>query len=154
MIKFLGSGILLFFFMTSFITPDLNLMRENYSKAMSDKEICKKMMIELAKTKNNSPTHLAYLGGVQTIWANHVFSPINKFSTFKKGKKNIEQAILLEPNNLGLRFIRLSIQKNIPHFLGYKSNINEDIAFIEKNRLKINSDILEKNIDALLKSNK
>ena len=154
MIKLLGSSMLLFFFLTSFISSDLNWLRENYQKASSDKEICKKMMNELAKTKNNSPTHLAYLGGVQTIWANHVFSPINKFSTFKKGKKNIEHAIKLEPNNVELRFIRLSIQNNIPHFLGYKSNINEDIAFIESNRMKINSDILEKNINSLLKSNK
>ena len=138
----------------SFKNSDLNEVRASYSKAVLDKKLCKKMIEELELSKEKSVIALAYLGAYQTIWANHVFSPINKFSTFKKGKKNIEQAILLEPNNVELRFIRLSIQKNIPHFLGYKSNINEDIAFIEKNRLKINSDILEKNIDALLKSNK
>lgn len=48
---------------------------------------------------------MAYLGGLQTIWANHVFSPISKLNTFKEGKKNIEQAIKKEPENVELRFI-------------------------------------------------
>ncbi|MBB5440428.1 hypothetical protein HDC92_004129 [Pedobacter sp. AK017] len=108
------------------------------------------MIAELEKTKNNSATHLAYLGGLQTIWTNHVFSPISKLNTFKEGKKNIEQAIKNEPNNAELRFIRLSVQKNAPSFLGYKSSIDEDTEFIKKNKNQISSDILHKNIETLL----
>ena len=79
------------------------------------------------------------------------FSPISKWNTFKKGKGNIEQAIKIEPDNVELRFIRLSIQKNIPSFLGYKSNIDEDIEFIKKNRNQICIEILNNNIEMLLK---
>jgi len=94
---------------------------------------------------------LAYLGGLQTIWANHVFSPISKLNTFKEGTKNIESAIKKEPNNVELRFIRLSIQKNISAFLGYKSNIKEDTQFIKDNRQQITSMDVQKNIGELLK---
>lgn len=137
--------------MNSSTSYNLDLIRANYDKVFLDRELCKKMIVELDREKNNSATYLGYLGGLQTIWANHVFSPISKWNTFKKGKGNIEQAIKIEPENVELRFIRLSIQKNIPSFLGYKSNIDEDIEFIKKNRNQICIEILNNNIEMLLK---
>lgn len=149
--KFSGLMISAVFFLASFNAGDLEVVRAHYSKVVSDKELCEKMIAELSKTKSNSATHLAYLGGMQTIWANHVFSPIRKLNTFKEGKENIEQAIRKEPDNGELRFIRLSVQKNAPSFLGYKSNIEEDTEFIKKNRHQMGSAVLQKNIEMLLK---
>lgn len=151
MMKFLGLLMSVLCFLTSFDTTGLATVRANYSKVVSDKELCETMIEELAKKKNSSSTHLAYLGALQTIWANHVFNPISKLNTFKEGKKNIEQAIKKEPTNVELRFIRLSVQKNAPSFLGYKSNINEDTEFIKENHHQIGSEILRKNIETLLK---
>lgn len=151
MIKFLGLLISAICFFMSFNATGLDVVRANYNKLVSDKELCEKMIVELAELKNNSATHLAYLGGLQAILANHVVSPISKLHTFKEGKKNIEQAIKKEPDNIELRFIRLSVQKKAPSFLGYKSNINEDTEFIKKNSHQIGSNILQKNIKMLLK---
>ncbi|PRD57121.1 hypothetical protein C5749_07920 [Sphingobacterium gobiense] len=139
------------FFLTSFDVSILDKVRTNYNAFLSDKALCQQTITELEKTKDNSVTLLGYLGGLQTIRANHVFSPISKLNTFNKGKNNIEQAIKKDPNNAELRFIRLSVQKNAPSFLGYKSNIKEDTEFIKKNRNQINSDILKKNMEKLLK---
>lgn len=151
MIKFLGLLISAVFVFISFNATGLDVVRANYNKLVSDKDLCKKMISELAETKDNSATHLAYLGGLQTIWANHVFNPISKLNTFKEGKKNIDQAIKKEPDNVELRFIRLSVQKNAPSFLGYKSNINKDTEFIRENRHQIGSEILQKMIETLLR---
>lgn len=129
----------------------LDEVRTNYNKLAADKALCKKMILALEETKDNSATHLAYLGGLQTIWANHTLNPLDKLSTFKKGKKNIEAAIKKEPNNAELRFIRLSVQKNAPKFLGYQSNIKEDVEFIKNNRSQIKSNILNQYIESLLK---
>jgi len=109
------------------------------------------MIDELEGMNTNSATYLGYLGGLQTIWAKHVFSPISKINTFKQGKKKIEQAIKKEPDNVELRFIRLSVQKNAPSFLGYKSNIYDDTEFIKKNRYQIGSETVDRNIKKLLK---
>ncbi len=152
MMKFLSLLLTPLVFFMSFQATDLDLVRANYKKMVSDKELCERVIAELTMTKNNSAVHLGYLGGLQTIWANHVFSPISKLNTFKEGKKNIEQAIKKEPNNVELRFIRLSVQKNAPSFLGYRSNINEDTDFIKENRQQISSEIVKKNIGTLLKS--
>lgn len=139
------------FFLRIFSPIAVEDVRSNYSKVVSNRALCERMIGELMESKNNSATHLGYLGGLQTIWANHVFSPISKLKTFREGKKNIEKAIKKEPENVELRFIRLSVQKNAPSFLGYKSNINEDSAFIKENSLQIRSQILLKMIGTLLK---
>lgn len=149
--KFLGLVMPIMCFMASFDVGILDEVRANYNRFLSDKELCGKMILELEETKNHSATHLGYLGGLQTIWANHVFSPVNKLNTFNKGKKNIEQAIKKEPNNVELRFIRLSVQKNAPSFLGYQSNIKEDIDFIKNDRSEIKSPVLNRHIEPLLK---
>lgn len=153
MMNFIGLLITALFSLTNADTTHLEVVRANYDKVISDKKMCIEMIAELEKRKNNSPTHLVYLGGLQAVLANHVFNPISKLSTFNEGKKNIEQAIKNEPDNAELRFIRLSIQKNAPSFLGYRSSINEDTEFIKKNRNQISSDILLKNIETLLKVN-
>lgn len=139
-----------------FATPDvrtdiLDDVRKNYSKMASNEELCKSAIANLKEAKDNSATHLGYLGGLQAIWANHIFNPISKLKTFHEGKKNIEQAIKKEPENVELRFIRLSIQKNSPSFLSYQSNIKEDILFINNNRSQVKSNILHKYIEPLLK---
>lgn len=124
--------------------------RMNYNKASNDKKICEQMIEEL-ETKTQDPVLLAYLGGFQTVWAKHVGSPIAKLSTFKQGRKNIEKSIAKDPNNVELRFIRCSVQKNAPKILGYHSNIKEDIAFIEKNKIRVTSQVVLTNINELLK---
>lgn len=139
------------FIFSSFTIYSLDDVRANYSQLATDKKMCSELLAQLEKNKDQSATHLAYLGGLQTIWANHVFSPISKLKTFNKGKKNIEQAIKKEPDNVELRFIRLSVQKNAPNFLGYHYNINEDIQFIKNNRSQIKSNVINQYIESLLK---
>lgn len=129
---------------TSFNNLDLDEVRTNYSIAVMNKEICEKMITELEQSKENSAVNLAYLGGYQTAWANHVFNPISKLGTFKKGKKNIELAINKDPDNIEIRYIRLSVQKNAPSFLGYSDNLKEDRDFIIKNKSNISSELIKK----------
>src|SRR5690606_36012592 len=123
----------------------------HYAKFASDKSLCAEMIAELQDTKKQSPVHLAYLGSLQAIWANHVFSPIAKLNTFREGKQHIEQAIKSEPDLVELRFIRLSVQQNAPAFLGYKSNIREDTQFIMDHRHQIKSARVRQNIESLLR---
>lgn len=134
-----------------FKNSDLNEVRTSYSKAVLDKKLCKKMIEELELSKEKSVIDLAYLGAYQTIWANHVFNPLSKLATFRKGKNNIELAISKEPENVEMRYIRFSVQKNAPSFLRYNSHLKEDKDFLVKNKKNINSDFLQKNIETLLK---
>lgn len=135
--------------LSGFNTDILNEVRTHYVKFSSDKELCQKMMEKLSGTKHISTTHLAYLGSLKTIWANHVFSPIGKLNAFEEGKKDIEQAIQKESENVEVRFIRLSVQKNAPAFLGYRSKIKEDTEFIRNNLNRVSSQMLRNNIEKM-----
>ena len=128
----------------------LEEIRIGFGKMASDKELCQQSINQLKAMQAQSATHLGYLGGLQTIWANHAFNPINKWTTFSSGKKNIERAIQLEPHNAELRFIRLSVQKNAPSFLGYNTHIQTDKAFLKMNRKQLKSVHVEAYVDALL----
>ena len=150
---FTYSLLILFFFNIQKDKSDLEFVRSNYNKAVVDKDLCALMIKDLQKSDNESIA-LAYLGGLETVWAKHVLNPISKLKTFNKGKRKIEQAVQKEPENIEIRFIRLSVQKHAPSFLGYNKNIEEDLFFIQTNRQEIKSQILLNNVDKLLKYSK
>ena len=131
------------------LSIDLDYIRNHYQQAISDEKMCEEMINKLEKVKDNS-VYLAYLGSFQTIWANHVTSPFSKLSTFKKGKENIEKAVDSDRNNIEIRLIRLSVQKNCPAFLGYSKNIKEDEQFIDKHKEEVDSQSLKKFLDTVL----
>ncbi|MHC0443302.1 hypothetical protein [Flavobacterium sp. 3-210] len=128
---------------------DLEIIRANYQVAISDKKLCKKMIENLKSSSDNS-IKLAYLGAFQTIWAKHTINPISKFNTFNKGKKNIEEAVRLDPKNLEIRIIRLSIQSNCPSFLGYRNSIEGDKRMIQSQFKSIVSVHLKKMLSGLI----
>jgi hypothetical protein len=145
--------IALFFFLSLGLvfkahSMDLEVIRGNYLKAVSNKEICRSMISQLSTTEINT-IQLAYLGAFQTIWAKHTANPFAKLKTFNKGKKNIELAVRTAPSELEVRLIRLSIQKNSPSFLGYNDHIAEDTRVITANNKHINSALLKKMITDL-----
>lgn len=129
--KYLSVFFLLFHLQAAAQVMDLDPIRRNYPLALSNASVCKSMIYSL---ENNQQQDLAlgYLGAYQAIWANHAWNPIEKLNTFRKGKANIEKAIAQRPDEVELRFIRLSIQKNSPKILNYYSDIPSDKNFILK----------------------
>lgn len=128
---------------------DLEYLRKSYAKAVNDESLCESIITKLSG-KFESHVHSAYLGAYQTIWANHVFNPISKLSTFTKGRVAIDKAVSKDPNNVEIRFIRLSVQKNCPSFLDYNSNIAADKKFIKDHMSSITSEQLKKMVKELL----
>ena len=73
---------------------------------------------------------LGYRGGAHMAMANHCYLPTSKLSYFNTGKEMLEKAITALPGSVELRFIRFSIQCNVPGFLGYSSNLAADKAIL------------------------
>lgn len=128
---------------------DLEYLRKSYSKAASDKVLCKSVMEKLSN-EIESDVHKAYLGGLMTIWANHVSGAIAKLNSFNLGKEIIEKAVKSNPDNVEIRFIRFSVQKNCPSFLGYNKNMAADKKFLKENQHAITSEQLKKMVKSLI----
>lgn len=132
-----------FFFISNFLfSQNLDLYRKNYVSAVSDKKVCEAMIKDL-KDHQHIDIYRAYLGAYQTIWANHVINPISKLNTFKKGKNNLELSIKNSPHNIEIKFLRYTIQKKAPKFLGYYENINNDRLFILSNKRTVTDNVLK-----------
>ncbi|MEO4006229.1 hypothetical protein [Flavobacterium sp. CAU 1735] len=129
---------------------EMDFIRANYIKAVSDKKLCKAMLVQL-HTKNGNSVYLAYRGAFKTIWASHAINPIVKLNAFNKGKKDIENAVKENPDNIEIRFIRLSIQQNCPSFLGYNNEVEQDLQFIHENKNSITSTLLKNMIAKVVK---
>jgi hypothetical protein len=79
---------------------------------------------ELSKTLDGSVVDkdavlMAYKGAALTTMANCKKMPFGKLSVFNEGKDWIEKAVGLEPDNIEIRFIRFTVQTNVPEFLKY-----------------------------------
>ncbi|RYD74599.1 MAG: hypothetical protein EOP53_17975 [Sphingobacteriales bacterium] len=129
----------------------MNTIRSGFGKASRDKTLCKKMIDNLEALSGNNLC-LAYLGGYQAVWANHIINPFSKLKTFNTGKDNIEKAIKKDPQNFEIRLVRFSIQKNAPAFLDYGQDQKSDEAFIIKNLHSVSNTVLKKLADEILKS--
>ena len=118
------ASVLLFLALT--LTSNLSSVRVIFFQENSEKVNTQLDLLTQSATLKSSPVLYAYNGLAIMRKAEYSFNPYSKLSYFKKGKTKVESAIKLKPSNAELRFIRLSIQSNIPSFLGYSSNISTD----------------------------
>lgn len=59
--------------------------------------------------------------------------PKDKLSFFKAGRIKLETALLAEPDNTDLHFLRLVIQEKAPKIVHYRADIEKDKIMIIKN---------------------
>ena len=146
--------IILFSVINPFAEVELIKIRDLYQRAALNEAAHIKLNKLIETTEVNGALLVGYKGAGIMIGANYVFNPISKLSRFNKGKKLIEQAIEKEPKNLELRYLRLTLQTNLPKFLGYSNSINKDKGYIIS-QLEVTKDLdLRNRILAYLVSSK
>ena len=140
MIRFFGTLVfVVFFFVANAQSLNLHDVRKDFNKGVKDENLCKKYL-KILQTNAKSPLEKGYEAAFYMFMAKHASNPFKKMGYFKDGKKMLESQIKLDPTNIELRFIRLSIQYHIPDFLGYKSNIEEDKEYLLSNLYKMSDE--------------
>ncbi len=80
-----------------------------------------------SENKKNYPTIvLAYSAGIEALKSKHAFWPFNKMSYLNSSMDLFAEALLQDPNNLEIRFMRFSILHYVPGILGYSKEREED----------------------------
>jgi len=64
--------------------------------------------------------------------AEFVFMPGSKLKYFKQGRNMLEGYIKNYPLNVEARYVRLVVQSRVPEFLGYHTNFDDDLAFVQE----------------------
>ena len=74
----------------------------------------------------------AYYAAMLFMKAKYVKFPLSKYNNFKKGKAALDRLIQENKTNVELRYLRFVFQHEMPNFLNYNSNIQEDYLVIVK----------------------
>ncbi len=133
---------------------DVASVRIAYRDAVSSKTKAFLLYDELTPiTKKDNASLVAYKGAVTVLTSKYIKGAKDKKERLVKGVSLIEYALDKEPNTIEIRFIRMTLQQNIPKFLKYNTAIETDKAFILSNFQKTKSKVLKQHIkDYILQS--
>jgi hypothetical protein len=122
--KFISSAIICLLTYCS-ASAQLDLWRNTYFQSGSNDG--KKKYIEILKSHQpGNALEKAYKGAAIAMAAEFESSVNRKFEVFGQGKKMIEEAVSMDYYNPEIRFLRFSVQTEVPWIVQYKNNIEED----------------------------
>ncbi|WP_295676229.1 hypothetical protein [uncultured Mucilaginibacter sp.] len=122
-------------------TIDLSTIRHLYQRAPVIKQDAwqlNRLMLQV-DSNTDAPVLLCYKGANEMIQAKYSLNPIIKLEKFNRGKELITKALNRDTLSLEMRFIRYSIQSNLPAFLGFHDEMYTDKRFLLDN-VKISND--------------
>jgi hypothetical protein len=106
--------------------PDPKILRKQLLQALEKKELTDSLYKVLTAEPNKTPLVTAYLGTLQALKAKHAWNPYYKFKYLSDAERTLSTAVDREPNNIEIRFMRFSIEHNVPGFLNYNKNLTAD----------------------------
>jgi len=131
----------------------MNEIRELYSVAYLSNERCD-MLGKAVNKKDINDSYLinGYRGCYYLIKCKFIKNPITRLKYFRRGKNLLEVAIMENNKSVELRFLRYSIQTNLPKYLLYNKEIKKDITFVKLNIDKISNKFEKEYIKFSIKS--
>lgn len=123
---------LFFVLLVAFTAPsNIAQLRSEYLKAQSSSSAVDKLM-SLTNGQSDALSK-AYRGAAWAFKAKHHFNPAKKLDYVKTGLLTLNQAVTIDPKDIEVRFIRFSIEENIPSIVSFTSHLKEDKQFILDN---------------------
>jgi len=110
-------------------------LRRHFELASADKAAGEKFYKLLADYKEGNALVLGYKGAAEAIRARDA-SMFNKMTFIQDAARTFEQAVALDPHNAEIRFLRFSVESNIPAFLGMSKNVDADKDIVVKALMK------------------
>lgn len=132
-------------------SQNLESIRSQYPKAKESSEITDRMYEELSGVSGENHVLSAYKGAISALKADFAKGIKNKKDFFKEGAELLDQAVAAEPENVEIRYLRLTVQENAPKIVGYHGNIDEDKEVIKNRFHNLESDSLKAVIRGFIK---
>jgi hypothetical protein len=106
--------------------PNLHTIRKLLITALSSSKITDSLYTNLGNIKNRSSLINGYMGTLQALKAKHTWNPYYKIKYLNDAEKTFKIAVTGDPTNIEIRFMRFSVEHNVPGFLGYTKNLVAD----------------------------
>ncbi len=114
--------------------------------AKSTEEAVEQMIFLLNKQASEDPVINGYRSIAMLLHSKNSYSPFDKIKYFKNGKKLLEESVGADVTSVELRYLRFCVQTNVPFFLNYTSDIEEDKRIILQNWSKLTDTDLKERI--------
>ena len=106
---------------------DIHQLRKEFNLAIEDEKQANNLFEKLKQLKPaNNTIQYAYLGATEALLAKHCLNPFSKLSYVNSALDKLNKAINLNQNNIEIRYMRFSVEANMPAYLGYSKHITED----------------------------
>jgi hypothetical protein len=129
-VKLLLTLFLTFITLVSDATPySLPNLRRQYQQAAASKEAGEKFHKLMSAYTQRDAVVLAYKAAAEAIRARDA-SMFNKLTYVQNAAKQFDEAVKLDANNAEVRFLRLSVESNLPSFLGLSTHVDDDRQFL------------------------
>jgi hypothetical protein len=125
------------FFIANLCTANVDQMRTLFF-ASTNNEGIKKFYTQAQTLDESQPILKAYKGVATAMYAGVADKVSDKLDYFSKGKALLEAAIVADWYNPEIRFLRFSVQCEVPFFVGYSGELNGDSKIV-LNALKAKS---------------
>ncbi|WP_223651212.1 hypothetical protein [Hymenobacter psoromatis] len=111
--------------------PDFSpaTLRRHYEHAATGKPAGEEFYNLLRDYAGQDALVLGYKAASEAIKARDV-SMLSKLTYVQQAAHTFDQAVGLDPRNAEIRFLRFSIESNLPAFLGLSQHVGEDKAFL------------------------
>lgn len=121
--------IFLMFFNFGSTNKGLDAVRKDFPNINSLEQV--EQSLKILET-NGDVTSKGYYAAMLFMKSKYVIFPLTKFKYFKKGKLLLDDLVFNNQNNIEIRYIRFLLQSEMPSFLGYNKNLEEDYLVIIK----------------------
>ncbi len=111
-------------------TTDLTTLRHLYAEAAFSEDVAQRLHQRLRPYQGTDAVVLAYKGVAEALQARYVWSPLAKLRAVRVAQVLFTQAVGTAPANVEVRFLRFTIETNVPRYLGFSQHLADDRAFI------------------------
>lgn len=107
--------------------------RKKYFDAIGNERKIERLLKELQRLDNPSPVLLAYRAACESMIAQFAWNPYTKLAQVNKSFDFFAKAIQEDTQNVEIRFLRFSVQHNVPDFLRKNREFEEDKDILVQN---------------------
>lgn len=106
--------------------PDIDQVRAKYKKAIDSEPETEAGLKLMETVSKKDPLLYAYKGAFTALLAKHASNPYTKLEKVKQASAILDEAVTADKDHAEVRYLRYSMEKNIPSFLPYREHIDQD----------------------------
>ncbi|GGH15056.1 hypothetical protein [Mucilaginibacter phyllosphaerae] len=112
--------------------PNLHVIRKLLLTAINSSKTTDSLYRNLGAIKKPTGLITGYIGTLEALKAKHAWNPYFKIKYLNDAEKSFKGAVTRDPANIEIRFMRFSVEHNVPGFLGFNKNLAADRTEIIK----------------------